>query len=123
MIDSDGKPLPNVTVEMRSRIQLPLNFVGSGEAFAFSGNPAIRTDADGRFTTPAVPRTGLYQATVAVPGADGAKSEWLYLPAQGTAVFRDLVVSRRIVARGTVADHAGKPLARREAGPALCGGP
>lgn len=111
VMSSDGKPLPNVTVAMRSRLQLPLDFAGNGEVFEFSGGRAIRTDAGGRFTTPAVPRTGLYQASVGPPGRERAKSEWVFLPPQGTAAFRDLVVPRRIVARGTVADHAGKPLA------------
>jgi hypothetical protein len=98
-------------VEIRSRVHLPAKLVGAGEAFEFSGGQVIRTDSGGRFTTPAVPRTGLYQATVAPPGRERAESEWVFLPPQGTAILRDLVVPRRISARGTVADHAGRPLA------------
>ncbi|HUE13651.1 MAG TPA: carboxypeptidase-like regulatory domain-containing protein, partial [Planctomycetaceae bacterium] len=112
VVSSDGKPLPNVTVEIRSRFHLPAKLVGAGEAFEFSGGQVIRTDAGGRFTTPAVPRTGLYQAAVAPPKRERAESEWVFLPPQGTAILRDLVVPRRISTRGTVADHAGRPLAR-----------
>ena len=111
VLNSEGKPLTHVTVEIRSRIPMPLALADSGEPFTFSGSPAIHTDADGRFTTPPVPLTGPFQATVTLQGRDIAKSEWLYPPAQGTGEFRQIVVAQRIAARGAVADRAGKPLA------------
>src|SRR5580704_4173822 len=76
-VDSDGKPLVKMTVEIRSRAALPLVSTGYGEAFEFSSGQAIHTDAAGRFATPPVPRSGLYQATVTAPGRDRARSEWL----------------------------------------------
>jgi len=101
-----------MTVEIRSRAALPLVSTGYGEAFEFSSGQAIHTDAAGRFATPPVPRSGLYQATVTAPGRDLARSEWLFLSEQGAAAeFGEIVIPRRITARGRVLDHAGQPLA------------
>ena len=112
VIDSAGKPVPDVVVQIGSRPLGKDSLPGPGPLRLPEG--AIRTDQEGYFKTSRQIKRGFaYRAEVKPddPSLMSDNSPWLPLRPDTKAVLGDVVLRRLRTVEGKVADRQGQPVA------------
>jgi beta-lactamase regulating signal transducer with metallopeptidase domain/protocatechuate 3,4-dioxygenase beta subunit len=120
VVDVAGKPVASALVQIRSR---PVKRDGQPEGSPIRFDVGeIRTDQDGRFTTPRQLRRGYGYRAEVKPAAEDLMPEntpWLALMSQTRAFLPKLVLRRLRTIRGRVIDSRQRPVAEasvRQAG-------
>lgn len=111
VMNTSGKPAADVPVELWLMSHVPEGNVDAFERVTFDGGTELRTDAEGRFTTPReLDRESTYQARVALPGGEPAATPAFNASLANSTQLPDLIVRRTTTLAGRVEDRQGRPV-------------
>jgi hypothetical protein len=112
LVDAAGKPVPDAAIEVWHRPWMPPPNVGTPRKVLFDGQPALRSDAAGRFQTPPLEPDGEYRIEVRAAGFQTERTPWKTAGGKATLLAgSDLVLPRLRSLSGRVQDRQGKVVA------------